>query len=65
MHRLKFHNMRDTDAFSFVDPCDILRGCHIIPRFLEGKMYGDGKGISSCAKDALDWKEYYINRSVF
>ena len=64
LDRLKFCNVEDTDAFSFVDPSDILRGCHIVPRFREGQCHSDGKGVSLCARDALDWKEYYVNRSV-
>ena len=64
LDRLKFCNVEDTDAFSFVDPSDVLRGCHIVPRFREGRCHSDGKGVSLCARDALDWKEYYVNRSV-
>lgn len=64
LDRLKFYSVEDADAFSFVDPSDVLRGCHIIPRFREGRRHTDGKGASLCARDALDWKEYYVNRSV-
>jgi len=60
----KFCTIQDADAFTFVDPSDVLRGCHIIPRFREGWAHSNGRGESICAKDAQDWKEYYINRSV-
>ncbi|KAG1775826.1 hypothetical protein EV702DRAFT_972611, partial [Suillus placidus] len=47
--------------FGFVDPSDILRGCHIIPQFSQGLWHLDGKGVSNCAQDKLDWRCYYIN----
>lgn len=62
LDRLKFCNITDADTFSFVDPSDVLRGCHVIPRFCKGQTHTGGKGVSSCAKDGTDWKEYYINR---
>lgn len=62
LDRVRFRRWGDPDACSFVDPSDVLRGCHIIPRFREGKLYIDGKGMSPCARDSSDWKEYYVNR---
>ncbi|KAG2057433.1 hypothetical protein BDR06DRAFT_969243 [Suillus hirtellus] len=38
--------------------------CHIIPCFAQGLQHLDGRGISHCAQDKLDWKSYYINRFV-
>ena len=61
---LKFCNVEDTDTFSFVDPSDVLCGCHIVPRYWEGQCHSDKKGVLLCARDALDWKEYYVNRPV-
>lgn len=54
--------MHGNDSFGFVDPKDILRGCHILPNLAKGKRHGDGVGISRCAKDGKDYKEYYIRR---
>lgn len=62
LDRVKFRSWGDPHAYGFVDPSDILRGCHIIPRFREGRLHIDGKGMSQCARDNTDWKEYYINR---
>lgn len=62
LDRVKFRSWEDPGAYSFVDPSDVLRGCHIIPRFRVGKVHIDGKGMSRCARDGADWKEYYINR---
>ncbi|KAG1721829.1 hypothetical protein EDD22DRAFT_962397 [Suillus occidentalis] len=46
------------------DPADVLWGCHIIPHFVRGRRYADGSGVSACAKDKDDWREYYVNRFV-
>ncbi|EGO18986.1 hypothetical protein SERLADRAFT_443529 [Serpula lacrymans var. lacrymans S7.9] len=52
------------DAFGFVDPADILRICHVIPRFSEGPLHPHRIGTSLSAKDSADWKTYYVNRFV-
>jgi len=62
LDRLQFAHMAEDDAFGFVDPSDILRSCHIIPAFASGKLHADGKGLSCCAQDSLDWGAYYVNR---
>ncbi|KAF7975060.1 hypothetical protein HWV62_10563 [Athelia sp. TMB] len=62
--RLRFPPIEDDDAFGFVDPADVLRGCHIIPRFRFGKVHKEGIGYSPLINDGLDWKQYYINRFV-
>lgn len=60
--RLRFAPLDDDDAFSIIDPADVLRGCHIIPRFSLGKKYSTGVGLSPLARDDSDWTEYYISR---
>jgi hypothetical protein len=62
LDRIQFSPMAQEDAFGFVDPLDIVRGCHIIPAFSRGKVHLDGKGMSRCAGDNEDWTEYYVNR---
>lgn len=52
------------DAFGFLDPADILRGCHIIPAFSGGRMHPDGKSLSKLSQDQNDWFAYYVNRCV-
>ena len=49
------------DAFGFVDPAQVLRGCHIIPQFCLGHRRL-GVGRSEYAKDQKDWCKYYVNR---
>ncbi|RDB17006.1 hypothetical protein Hypma_002060 [Hypsizygus marmoreus] len=51
-------------AFGFVDPGQILRACHVIPKFSSGKQYPDGIGRSKFAQDRKDWVLYYVNRFV-
>lgn len=62
MDRLRFPPLADEDSFGFIDPNDVLRGCHVIPAFSQGRRHPGGSGISLLAKDASDWKEYYLNR---
>jgi hypothetical protein len=64
LDRLQFARMAEDDAFGFVDPSDVLRGCHIIPAFASGRLHADGKGLSHCARDSSDWVAYYVNRWV-
>ena len=59
---VRFLPMADKDAFGFVDPADVLRGCHVIPSYADGRLHSDGIAISRCAGDSNDWKLYYINR---
>jgi hypothetical protein len=59
---LHFPPVESDDAFGFVDPSDVLRGCHIIQAFANGKVHLDGRGISPCATDMHDWRKYYVMR---
>ena len=59
---LTFPPMANEGAFGFVDPGDVLRSCHIIPRFAKGRRHPDGVGLSKCARDSDDWKFYYVGR---
>lgn len=62
LDRLRFPPLSDDDAFSFVDPALVLRGCHIIPSFLAGPRHAAAVGISLCARNSQDWREYAVNR---
>ena len=59
---VRFLPMADEDAFSFIDPANVLRGCHIIPSFVDGCLHPERVAISHCAGDSDDWKWYYINQ---
>jgi hypothetical protein len=64
MDKLKFPPMQDVDSFGFVDPANVLRGAHLIPNFVVGLRHTDTVGISECARDSKDWKQYCVGRLV-
>lgn len=59
---LSFMPVNSENAFGFIDPADILRGCHILPWFRGGKVHADRHGISRVANDKNDWCQYRVNR---
>jgi hypothetical protein len=59
---LRFLPINGPDAFGFVDPSDVLRGCHVLPTFVKGKRHMDGVGVSRCARDGKDYHRYYVGR---
>jgi hypothetical protein len=61
LDRVQFPPLEDEHSFDFLDPADVLRGCHIIPSFASLMKHPDGLGISACAGDKGDWRKYYIN----
>lgn len=62
---LRFPVITSHHAFGFVDPADILRGCHLIPKLAKGKVdHLDHNGISKYAQDFQDWYLYYVNRYI-
>ena len=61
---VRFPPMASKHAFGFIDPQDVLRGCHVIPAFLSGRVHCDAISLSQCAKDAQDYNRYCIDRSV-
>jgi hypothetical protein len=63
LDRVRFPHMADSlDAFGFLDPIDVLRGCHVVPAFSRGRVHPDGKSFSNLAQDKNNWSMYYINR---
>ena len=62
LDQLRFPSVASESAFGFVDPVDVVRGCHIIPRFARGQSHPDGKGLSKVAQDSGDWFSYYVGR---
>jgi hypothetical protein len=53
--------MHEDGSFGFLDPNDVLRGCHIFPAFAKGKRETN-VNVSRCAKDAKDYLLYYVGR---
>lgn len=68
--------LSNSDAVGFLDPANVLRASHIVPRYSLGRSTVDGQGsdrrypdkrgsdpiISKLARDWEDWNEYYVNR---
>ena len=61
---VRFPPMHRNGSFGFVDPQDVLRGCHILPAFAKGRRQADGVSVSRCAKDGTDYHMYYVGRYV-
>lgn len=52
-------------AFDFVDPADVIRAVHLMPRFAGGRTMEYLSPASSIAADdqqSGDWKHYYVGR---
>lgn len=62
LNQLHFPPMSDESSFGFLNPADVIRGCHFVPMFRHGMHYTDGKGLSPSAMDSKDWSNYYLNR---
>lgn len=62
LDQLAFPPVTEEGAFGFVDPANVVRGCHIIPKFSLGMRYPSGVGFSRLADDSSDWLSYYIGR---
>ena len=59
---VRFPALASEGSFGFVDPRDVLRGCHMIPAFARRKRHSDEVSISRCARDGKDWNYYYVNQ---
>ncbi|KAI6039504.1 hypothetical protein EDC04DRAFT_2538039, partial [Pisolithus marmoratus] len=59
---LQFPPMNDHGTFDFIDPVDILQGCHLIPAIVKGRSHPNHTSLSPIAKDCDDWNYYYVNR---
>ena len=55
----------DDFAFSFLDPALMIRGCHLIPAFAEGKtaklLSTRGPTEARSTSETDDWTNYYVN----
>ena len=61
LDKARFVSITQANTYSFVNPADILKCCHIVPSFAEGKLHPDGVTMSDNVHDSNDWKFYYIN----
>jgi len=66
LHQIGFLDSTNSDAFGFLDPADVVRAIHLIPRFSLGRT-GDLLGPSiarSLVEKNEDWERYYIGMYV-
>jgi hypothetical protein len=62
LERLRFPSITEEGALSFIDPSDVVRTCHIVPR-LAGEKSREWEGaMSLIAKNKRDYCMYYVNR---
>ncbi|KIL59478.1 hypothetical protein M378DRAFT_131528 [Amanita muscaria Koide BX008] len=66
--KLGFVESSKEDAFTFIDPNQVLRGCHLIPAFNEGRTQELLPFEQSIARvprkgefEGEDWLNYYVN----
>ncbi|KAJ3514106.1 hypothetical protein NMY22_g14847 [Coprinellus aureogranulatus] len=65
LDRLSLPPLAHPESCDFLDPADVLRAAHLIPRFATGKVPEEpGRLHSRFARDEDDWIEYYVNRFV-
>jgi hypothetical protein len=63
LDRVSFSPLKFRDSLGFVDPSDIIRGVHLIPRFSSGPSNILTPPAELVRTQEL-WKEYYVNRCV-
>jgi hypothetical protein len=64
LHRIRFVDVDDTDAFGFLDPQDIIRGVHLIPVFQHGRtseLLPPSAIVRPQSDNNEDWKYFYVN----
>lgn len=57
----------DDDAFGFLDPSLVIRGCHLIPVFSEGRtdsLLRHGESLTRLPGETDDWSAFYVNMWV-
>jgi hypothetical protein len=58
----------DNSAFGFLDPSLVLRGCHLVPAFNDGKTVDLLRAQVTAARppgQSEDWQAFYVMMSVF
>lgn len=60
---LSFPPVTEDDAFGFLDPSDVVRGCYVAPRFSDEQPRLH-ESVSSTAQDSEDFPAYFVNPYV-
>lgn len=54
----------DDSAFGFLDPSFVIRGCHLIPAFAQGRsdaLLRHGPSVARFGQEVDDWECFYVN----
>jgi len=62
LDRIRFLDAHNPEAFGFVDPQQVIRGCHLIPAFSSGRTDKFLSTPSIARKEASDWESFYVSR---
>jgi hypothetical protein len=67
--KIGFVEWSDPFAFTFLDPAHVVRGCHLIPAFAEGRtstLLPEGKSAARVlvAEETDDWLNFYVGMCV-
>ncbi|KAF8577949.1 hypothetical protein K439DRAFT_1648918 [Ramaria rubella] len=55
----------DTEPFGFLDPANVVRACHLIPAFADGRTNDLlGPSVARPEGENDNWTHYYVNRFV-
>ena len=61
LHRLELLPPDSPEAFGFLDPDDVIRGCHLIPAFAHGPEEDWPLPSVTDGASKQAWKYYYVN----
>jgi hypothetical protein len=69
MPKIGFVEWNDPFSFTFLDPAHVVRGCHLIPAFAEGRtsaLLPEGKSAARVlvAEETDDWVNFYVGMCV-
>ncbi|EGO04255.1 hypothetical protein SERLA73DRAFT_45164, partial [Serpula lacrymans var. lacrymans S7.3] len=62
--KVGFFPAHDPCIFGFLDPLEVIRGCHLIPCFAEGRtteLIRAGSLAGRSHGEESDWSTYYVN----
>ena len=67
LHKIGFVPSSDPGAFGFLDPSLIIRACHLVPSFADGRtdlLLRRGPSAGRSIGESLDWMNFYVGWCV-
>jgi len=68
MYKIGFVPEEDPSAFGFLDPALVIRACHLMPAFADGRtseLLRSGPSRARAPDEIDDWTNFYVGRFVF